>query len=213
MTASEYAVEMGGHSGIPRLEDLKNVGYCFHYTRKLNGIPITYTTERGGFKENANSEIKPWCYEALDIYVTKDGIDTVSFLNPYEIGETKADNLELMPFSEIMAIYEKMMTIKNADVFTDKRGSGEDVGAPIESRTYRVDRIVFGYCRIYEPQDGDSAGLLVPVWDFFGEYESDFGEDGKKGGTLVREEHNSFLTINAVDGTVINRASQASSLS
>ena len=112
-----------------------------------------------------------------------------------------------MPFSEIMAIYEKMMTIKNADVFTDKRGSGEDVGAPIESSTYRVDRIVFGYCRIYEPQDGDSAGLLVPVWDFFGEYESDFGEDGKKGGTLVREEHNSFLTINAVDGTVINRAS------
>lgn len=207
MTASEYAVEMGGHSGIPRPEDLKNVGYCFHYTRKLNGIPITYTTERGGFKENANSEIKPWCYEALDIYVTKDGIDTVSFLNQYEIGETKVDNLELMPFSEIMAIYEKMMTIQNADVLTDKRGSGEDVGAPMEARTYRIDRIVFGYSRIYDPQTGDSAGLLVPVWDFFGEYENDFGEGEKTGGTLVREEYNSFLTINAVDGTVVNRES------
>lgn len=56
-------------------------------------------------------------------------------------------------------------------------------------------------------QAGDSAGLLVPVWDFFGEYESDFGEGEKTGGTLVREEHNSFLTINAVDGTVINRES------
>ena len=207
MTVSEYAVEIGGHNGVPRPEDLKNVGYCFHYTRKLNGIPITYTIERGGFKENANSEIKPWCYEALDIYVTKDGIDTVSFLNQYEIGETKVDNLELMPFSEIMAIYEKMMTIQNADVLTDKRGSGEDVGAPMEARTYRIDRIVFGYSRIYDPQTGDSAGLLVPVWDFFGEYENDFGEGEKTGGTLVREEYNSFLTINAVDGTVVNRES------
>ena len=207
MTVSEYAVEIGGHNGIPRPEDLKNVGYCFHYTRKLNGIPITYTTERGGFRENANSEIKPWCYEALDIYVTKDGIDTVSFLNQYEIGETKVDNLELMPFSEIMEIYEKMMTIQNADVLTDKRGSGEDVGAPMEARTYRIDRIVFGYSRIYDPQAGDSAGLLVPVWDFFGEYENDFGEGEKTGGTLVREEYNSFLTINAVDGTVVNRES------
>ncbi|MDE5700138.1 MAG: hypothetical protein K2I96_22480 [Lachnospiraceae bacterium] len=112
-----------------------------------------------------------------------------------------------MPFSKIMAIYEKMMTIKNADVLTDKRGSGEDVGAPVEARTYRIDRIVFGYSRIYDTQAGDWAGLLVPVWDFFGEYESDFGESEKTGGTLVREEHNSFLTINAVDGTVINRES------
>ena len=89
---------MSWYNGAPGPEDLKNVGYCFHYTRKLNGIPITYTVERGGFRENADTEIKPWCYEALDIYVTKDGIDTVSFLNPYEIGETKADNLELDAF-------------------------------------------------------------------------------------------------------------------
>ena len=128
----------------------------------------------------------------MDIYVTKDGIDTVSFLNQYEIGETKVDNLELMPFSEIMAIYEKMMTIQNADVLTDKRGSGEDVGAPMEARTYRIDRIVFGYSRIYDPQTGDSAGLLVPVWDFFGEYESDFGEGEKNRRNFGKGRYNSF---------------------
>ncbi|MBE7724010.1 MAG: hypothetical protein E7244_06070 [Enterocloster citroniae] len=203
VTASEYAVEIGGHNGAPRPEDLKNVGYCFHYTRKLNGIPITYTTETGGFKDDANSEIKPWRYETLDVYVTKEGIDAVSFINQYDIGDTKVNNLELMPFSEIMPIYEKMMVIQNADVLTDKRTSGEDMGAPVKERTYRINRITFGYSRIYDPQAGDSAGLLVPVWDFFGEYESDYGEGGK----LVREEHNSFLTINAVDGTVISRRS------
>ncbi len=207
LTACEYAVEIGGHDGAPRPRDLKNAGYCFHYTRKLNGIPITYTTEPGGFKDHADSEIKPWCYEALDIYVTKDGIDTVSFLNQYEIGDTKTKDLELMPFSEIMQIYEKMMIVQHADILTDKRACGEDVGAPVEARTYRVDRIVFGYSRVYDPQSGDFAGVLVPVWDFFGEYESDFGKGGKTGGTLVREENHSFLTINAVDGTVIDRKS------
>lgn len=60
---------------------------------------------------------------------------------------------------------------------------------------------------IYDPQAGDPAVLLVSVWDFFGEYENDSGEGEKTGGTLVREEYNSFLTINAVDGTVINRES------
>ncbi len=205
LAVSEYAVEIGGHGGKPKPEDLKNIGYCFHYTRKLNGIPITYTTERGGFTEHADSEIKPWCYEALDIYVTKDGIDAVSFRNPYEIGGIKDENPGLMPFSEMMQIFEKMMIIQNEDIFTDQRAFGEDVGAPAKARTYRVDRIVFGYSRIYDPKGGNSAGLLVPVWDFFGEYETDFGEEEKEGKTLVREEHHSFLTINAVDGTVIDR--------
>lgn len=204
LAVSEYAVEIGGHHGAPGPEDLKKTGYGFHYTRKLNGIPITYTRETGGFQNKADSEIKPWCYETLDIYVTRDGIDEVSFLNQYTMGDTKIEHLELMPFSEVMQIYEKMMTIKNADVLTDKRGFGEDVGAPAETRTYRVERIVFGYSRIYDPQAGDSAGLLVPVWDFFGEYE-DYGEGGRADGILVREEGISFLTINAVDGTVINR--------
>lgn len=207
MSASEYAVEIGGHSGFPSKEDLKNVGYGFHYTRKLNGIPITYTSETGGFRGNTHSEIKPWCYEALDVYVTKDGIDMASFTNQYDIGDTMANHLELMPFDDIMAIYEKMMEIQYADLFIDKRTPGADVGAPLKARTYRVNRIVFGYSRIYGPQDGELAGILVPVWDFFGEYENDYGEGGKMGGNLVREEHRSFLTINALDGTVINRQS------
>lgn len=205
MAVSEYAVEIGGHHGAPGPDDLKKVGYCFHYTRKLNGIPITYTTATGGFKDNADSGINPWCYETLDIYVTKDGIDEVTFLNQYTAFDTKADDLDLMPFSEIMSIYEKMMIIQKAEILTDERAFGGDVGAPPEALTYRVDRIVFGYGRIYDPQAGDAAGLLVPVWDFFGEYESDFGEGGNTGGSVVREENNSFLTINAIDGTVINR--------
>ena len=112
------------------------------------------------------------------------------------------ENLELLPFSDIMAIYEKMMLIQNADVLTDKSAAGEDVGEPLQAKNIYVDRIVFGYTRIYDPQSDNQAGLLVPVWDFFGTYEMSY--DGEEMSS-VNDVDKSFLTINAVDGTLIDR--------
>ena len=111
----------------------------------------------------------------------------MGFRTQYDIGETRTENIKLLPFSEIMKIYEKMMQIQNADVLNSE-----------DSRTYRIDRITFGYTRIYEPSTDSRQGLLVPVWDFFGSFEVPGRE------TYV-EPNQSFLTINAADGSVINR--------
>jgi len=102
------------------------------------------------------------------------------------------------------------------DVYVDKYGLIELINQTVDttrcltcvSRPRRFGKAFAAQilCSYYD-KTGDSAGLLVPVWDFFGEYENDFGEGEKTGGTLVREEYNSFLTINAVDGTVVNRES------
>lgn len=192
-----------GYSGRPWEEDVTDVGYAFHYTRKLAGIPITYTVIPGGGKEGGMaSETVPWGYESLDIYVTGDGVAEISFGNQYDIGENKVENLELLSFSDIMAIYEKMMLIQNADVLTDKSAAGEDVGEPLQAKNIYVDRIVFGYTRVYDPQADNQAGLLVPVWDFFGTYEMSY--DGEEMSS-VNDVDKSFLTINAVDGTFIDR--------
>lgn len=204
VNASEYVIEMrsDGSSGSPQREDMTNVGYAFHYTRKLNQIPITYTVVSGGGKENQSDETVPWSYETLDIYVTKEGIDEITFQNQYDMGETKAENLELMPFSEIMDIYEKMMIVQNADVLVDQSDSGGDVGEPLQARNYYVKEIKLGYTRIYDPQSNGRKGLLVPVWDFFGQYEQSYDGDTM---TMVNDVNKSFVTINAVDGTVIDR--------
>lgn len=163
-------------------------GYLLHYARRLSGIPITYTIEEGGAYEDLEGETETWSYERLDFYVTKEGIDRLDFTNQYDLGEIRTEYVKLLPFSEVMKIYEKMMQIQNADVLNYE-----------DSRTYRIDRISFGYTRIYEPSTDSRQGMLVPAWDFFGSFEVPGRE------TYQASDH-SFLTINASDGSIINRS-------
>lgn len=55
-----------------------------------------------------------WGYETLDIYITKDGIDEICFANQYDIGSPDTNKMELLPFSDIMAVFDKMMQVQNA---------------------------------------------------------------------------------------------------
>lgn len=177
---------------------IADTGYILHYTRDLGGIPITYTEEYGGILEDMDSDMETWSYERLDFYVTEEGIDKVEFLNQYDIGETKTESVTLKSFDEIMSIYEKMMLIQNADVLNYEA-----------SRTYNIDRIQFGYSRIYEPASDSKSGILVPVWDFFGSFEAVTGEEQQEEGAPETfsnyTKNQSYLTINAIDGSVINR--------
>ena len=116
------------------------------------------------------------------------------YSNPYTIGETKTENLNLLPFSEIMKTYEKMMVVTNADNMEYEK-----------SRVYDIDRIVLGYARIYEPSTDPHTGLLVPVWDFFGSRKVEGDYDGNSYSDITDYPNWSFLTINAVDGSIIDR--------
>ena len=53
-----------------------------------------------------------------------------------------------------------MMLIQIADTLNSEDG-----------RVYHIERITFGYSRIYEPATDSKSGVLVPVWDFFGSFE------------------------------------------
>ena len=59
-----------------------------------------------------------------------------------------------------------------------------------EQYTIEIDRIELGLMRVYEQNNLDT-GVIVPVWDFYGKI------NGKSEGT--------YLTINAVDGSIIDR--------
>ena len=169
-------------------------GYAIYYTRTINGIPITQTMADGGALEDMDSTMETWSYESLYFFVDKDGIESMSYSNPYTIGETKTENLNLLPFSEIMKTYEKMMVVTNADNMEYEK-----------SRVYDIDRIVLGYARIYEPSTDPHTGLLVPVWDFFGSRKVEGDYDGNSYSDITDYPSWSFLTINAVDGSTIDR--------
>jgi hypothetical protein len=190
----EYGLWWSGEEGYEAAKE-KAIGYQFYFTRKLNGIPITGTAEYGGGLEEMDSEMETWGYERLEIIVSKEGIEYAEFLNQYDLGEVRTEHVNLLPFEDIMEIYEKMMLIQNADVLNHEN-----------FRTYHIDRITFGYGRIYEPSSSSKEGLLVPVWDFFGSFDTSSTYEGTTYEITNDMKTQSYLTINAVDGSIINRA-------
>lgn len=203
VSASEAVIELRlGYSGAPREKDMTNVGYAFHYTRNLAGVPITYTVIPGGARAGTDNSAVRWGYEALDIYVTKDGIDEISFANQYDIKETGAHVKELAAFTDIMAVFEKMMLLQNEGILIDRGNDEGDYSASPQTVKYSIDKITLGYMRIYDAYSGSRTGKLVPVWDFFGTCE--FSYDGLET-KQFRDINKSFLTINAMDATVIDR--------
>lgn len=152
-----------------------------------------------------DSTLVPWSYERCDIIVGENGIAQAELLSPYKVGEVQTENVKLMDFNSIMEIYEQMMEVSNVDILNYEK-----------KRTFHIKKITLGYSRIYNPESKNDEGLLVPVWDFFGAFdvEGELVEEDESGRrtTPISEKHSgehsnqSFMTINAIDGTVIDRS-------
>lgn len=168
--------------------------YMVSFSRQLEGFPITWEGNYGGGLESMESTIEPWAYERVEIGVDQGGLCHAEILNLYQIGEKQVENVELKPFSEISEIFRQMILIKNADMEYDKTSK------------LTIDRVTLGYMRVYDPGADASTGLLVPVWDFFGQEEGQYTIEGETTPFSQNDSERSFLTINGADGTVINRS-------
>ena len=91
------------------------------------------------------------------------------------------------PFREIRDTFEKMVVIENAP--DSAEGEGETQNVSVEVTDVRLI-----YTRISE-KDSFNTGLVVPVWNFEGTVTDESGAQNK--GTV--------LSINAIDGSVINQ--------
>lgn len=187
----DYSLFFHGEGGISE-ENILDGGYLFHFTRVADGVPVTYTEDYGGALEDMDSTLTPWSYERCDIIVGNDGIEQVEIYNPYEVEDIQTENVKLMDFDSIIQIYEQMMEISNADI---SQYEGQ--------RTFHIKKIVLGYTRIYDPASDNDTGILIPVWDFFGGFDTENDNYWHK--DSGEHSNQSFLTINAIDGTVIER--------
>lgn len=178
---------------------VSSYAWAVEYTRDIDGVLITCESNDGAMVEEEDLTTSPWYYERLLFYVNADGLQYAKIQNIYELGEKKAENVSLLDFSEIASIFEQQMKLRNMDLEGVKQSS------------FAIDRVTFGYTRVYEPSKDNTTGILIPVWDFFGEKkvttvyvnkdtgeteESSFGDAAS---------NSSYLTINAMDGTVIDR--------
>ncbi|MCD7716330.1 MAG: DUF6034 family protein [Lachnospiraceae bacterium] len=168
-------------------------GWYIVYTRTLDGIPVTYEMNEGGGLESMESTTEPWCYEFVTFIVNADGLQEAEIQNLYEVGEKKYENVDLLSFSEIAEIFEQIIVIQNTDSYED-------------SASLEITEVTLGYMRIYDPGADSRSGTLVPVWDFFGSEEVHSTYDGVEYTNYIDYPGNSFLTINAADGTIIDRS-------
>ena len=165
--------------------------YTFFFTRQYAGIAETYTNDgqTGGAKDTTS-----WYYEMVQVRIDKDGIAYVKYSSPTEIVEPVMTATTLLPFDDIRGIFEKMVLIV---------GNRVDAGISmaLESQEYVITDVRLGLMSVRE--ENADTGLMIPVWDFLGyeNYVLTNGENGTTGSNRLT----SYLTINAIDGSIVQR--------
>jgi len=184
----------------PTLEEAPKC-YVFFFTKNVNGIPVTFQQTR--LDEEALSEqyAPYWPQESIEIAVDDSGVCGFNWYSPMSIKEIVNDNVSLLPFEKIQEIFRKNIVYKADFVNTDPN---------VAYRNIFITDIRLGLTKIAEPDS--SYALLVPTWSFFG-YEMNGFSEPQEGGYVLDENGEykntavgrSFLTINAIDGSVIDR--------
>ena len=157
-------------------------GYVLYYVRKINGVPVTFEAKQyPDLQDEAYSEL--YNYEKYTITIDDSGITCFELQGYMDIVSTIDDNAELLSFDEIKNRFKQQM-------FSKYCTTGFNI---------TVNRVTFGYMRVRKLNSIDEF-ILIPVWDFFG-YQTSAGPTWDD----VCTQNNSLLTINAIDGSVINR--------
>lgn len=187
------------------LDDKGKAGYrkvwYMHYLRNLEGVLVNndFGSKFQDGYQGSEYVKRMWGGESIDLCINDSGIVTFNYNSPVQITKKVVEKAKLKNFDKIQKTFEKMVSTVYAQ---DQEGEEKN------EVTIKIDKVVLRYMRISE-KDSFDTGLLVPVWDFLGTKKDKFGwyEDKRKSGldeSALKEE--SILTINAIDGSVIDKS-------
>lgn len=146
------------------------------FTRSITDVPVRFSLN--GIDPGAEAAVKmPVYYEKIAVSVDDSGIVELEWLSPTSIDAILNKNVSLLPFEKVMAIAQgKLRDLTNED------------------NSLCVTSIELGMTRI-DKEDAPMEFYMVPVWDFYGKWNGQEHAD-----------RYSYLTINAIDGSIIDRA-------
>ncbi|MBR6039690.1 MAG: hypothetical protein IKP38_04320 [Clostridia bacterium] len=200
--------QRGNVDGI--VADASHYALAIQCQRTFGGVPVA--TDVSDAWESSETYARPWREESFWIVIDRDGIVSLDWLEPMTTGETVSESCNLMPFSEVKAIAEKMFRVVYLQ-YTDPRNPAID-RIEIDLNVGHVDLELI---RIRE-QDNVTGkdGFLIPAWIFYGtvlrtSYDKDGGDGeptyshyGLGSGNRYYEGDAILLCINAIDGTIID---------
>ena len=167
--------------------------YSVSFARMVNGVPVIRPTNKSSSGDEA--EPRPsWTYEELAISLRNKDVYGFTYGGPLVLGKTLVEDAQLMPFDAVMERFDQMVRVKYEGMMKDP-GYGN-----IQSMEVQVDRIELSLERVAQPDNID-GGLLVPVWSFFGSILCTRPQDSFN---HAYDPTVPFLTLNAVDGTLID---------
>lgn len=210
--AQQWSVELPGDNGIWRL----------YYAPTVNGIPvpgarqdITQTHDGTVYQdcqywyyaasEETNPDTVSWYLENILLDVGKDGVLCFAWTAPSTKPVVRQAESTLLPFEEIAAIADTMLPEvivgpKETPLTKLDQYNGFETRMDVD-----ITKVSLSLMRIRDK--GSLQGTIVPVWDFWGTsdwYDAEPNAYGyqEKG---MRYEFQPMLTLNAVDGTVVDR--------
>jgi hypothetical protein len=182
-----------------------NKCFTLYYTRHINDVPFTYINSRAFALEDMPKYAESWADECVQIKVADIGVVGFDYKSPLEMKEKLSENTELLPFDKIKERFVQQIELSGS----------YNKGEKIVSRTITIDKVVLGYAKI-PVKDSPTESMLVPVWDFYGtsmdKYDSSLSDPNwnENNERFVDDFCYSFLTINAIDGSVVERISSIS---
>lgn len=165
--------------------------YRLQYVRMVQKVPVTHTYI-DGVSGSDEQTIWNWAYEKMTLIVDDNSVKAMTWTAPYRLLDTVTSDTNMLPFSKVKDIFEKMILIGNS-YYTQ-------IGADMN-----ITEIRLGLMRITE-QDNQTKGLLIPVWDFFGTLTTHYEENGEQKSHTLKEPGQVWLTINAINGSIIDRS-------
>ena len=165
----------------------RNEAFVLYYTPSYE-LPETFAYQsisQGDFQGITQAE-------RTTVVVDDRGIRSLWFDFPHEITGKLAEDSQLLPFPQIMEIASRLLPLKES--FWEKT---------FREYRVRVTDIRLGYMRV-QSKNQPGQYQLVPAWDFFGSTEG-LGHEADGSNNLHDYAHISLLTLNAIDGTAIDR--------
>lgn len=190
----EYTIENDEQEKIDRIirdygsiesfynRDKEHQGYEIEFLRTMNGVKVAsdYNATRSG-SDDAYAAPE-WANEKLSIVVNDEGIFELQWIQPLNVTELITGSAELLQFSEIRVVIEKMMEVIYGPFSREHENAG---------KTYEATSIELSLMRI-NARDTITKGLLVPVWSVYSEDSNNYNEK------------TSVLAVNAIDGSIID---------
>ena len=193
--ASEFIKSIGLDCSLTSVRSAKDrtyLAYQFIFSRNIEGVPCPYIETNNATSPGADGAEyrEPWYDERIEVMVNDDGLIGFEWQGPPEILETINDNVTIKTYDEIIETARTILPMQ-----FEKESLNE------KQRDVTICEVALTMMRVAR-MGTDNEYFYLPIWDFIGYF-------GENIDTNITEDNpgamKSFLTLNAVDGSVIDR--------